>query len=87
MGADQNVKLRGSFERSLRRALHKLTEDFAVIAIGDGGPSDPYRYFVHPVHIGMMGDTAEAKALLSVLETDSGAEAAVAKAMAKLAGK
>jgi hypothetical protein len=38
--ADRDAKLRASFERSLRRALHRLTSDPFLIAMGDGGPGD-----------------------------------------------
>jgi hypothetical protein len=60
MGAEPNAKLRTSFERSLRRALHRLAGDFILIAMGDGGPGEPLRYFIHPLSIGMMGETPEA---------------------------
>ena len=58
-----DAKLRPSFERSLRRALHSLTREPFLIAIGDGGRGDPYRYFIHPLLIGMWGDTRLQKAL------------------------
>ena len=53
-------KLRITVERSLRRALHRLTDRWHLIAIGDGGLGDPLRYFIHPSMIGMMGETPEA---------------------------
>jgi hypothetical protein len=65
--------------RSLRRAVHKMVEDQVLIALGNGGPSEPYRYFFHPMLIGMMGDSALQKAL----EADSGAELAVMKLLWK----
>jgi len=34
--------------RSLRRALHKMVKDEAVLTIGAGGPSNPYRYCLNP---------------------------------------
>jgi hypothetical protein len=81
-----DAKLRVSFERSMRRALHRLTSDHLLLAMGDGGPGDPLRYFIHPLMIGMMGDTPEAGALSEALKADSGAEAAAAKFMATLRG-
>jgi hypothetical protein len=40
------TKSRPTFdERSLRRALHRLTEKCMLIAMGNGGPGDPLRYF------------------------------------------
>jgi hypothetical protein len=35
--------------RSLRRALHKMVKDGAVLALGAGGPADPHRYCPHPI--------------------------------------
>jgi hypothetical protein len=83
-GADlpADAKLRPSFERSLRRATHSLTQSFHLIAIGDGGPGDPHRYFIHPLMIGMMGDTPTAHTLQKALEADSETEAAAAKSIA-----
>jgi hypothetical protein len=52
--------------------------------MGDGGPGDPLRYFIHPLAIGMMGDTPQARALHVALEADSGANEAAAKFMMKL---
>jgi hypothetical protein len=77
------VKLRPSFERSVRRALHSLTTNNMLIAMGDGGPGDPLRYFLHPLLIGFLGDTPEAKALQAALEADSGANEAAGRFMAK----
>lgn len=85
VGAEPGVGLRSSSERSLRRALHRMAENGGgLIAIGDGGRADPYRYFIHPLIIGMMGRTPEADALQQALEADPGAEKAAAKAMAEM---
>jgi hypothetical protein len=65
IGGD-DVELTASFERSLRRALHRMVEGGGLIAIGDGGRSDPHRYFIHPLIIGMMSKTPEADALARV---------------------
>jgi hypothetical protein len=84
VGVEPGTELRLSFERSLRRALHRLCEDEILIAIGDGGRGDPFRYFIHPLIIGLMGDTPEAHALEEALEADAGAKAAMAKENAKM---
>jgi hypothetical protein len=81
---DDGDRLSASFERSLRRALHRMAENGGLIVIGDGGRADPYRYFIHPLIIGMMSDTPEADALRQALEADPGAEKAVAKWMAEM---
>jgi hypothetical protein len=75
--AAMETKLRPTFdERSLRRAVHRLTEKCMLIAMGNGGPGDPLRYFVHPLRIGMVRDqdAARAEAMQSALEADPGAE-------------
>jgi hypothetical protein len=55
---EAGTRLRLSFERSLRRALHRIAEPGGeLIVIGEGGRADPYRYFIHPLIIGMMGKT------------------------------
>jgi hypothetical protein len=78
-------RLSASFERSLRRALHRMAEDGGgLIAIGDGGRAEPYRYFIHPLVIGMMGKTPEAAALQQALEADPGADMAADKFMARM---
>jgi hypothetical protein len=68
LGAQPNEKLRASFERSLRRAIQRLVRDWHLIAIGDGGPRDPCRYFLHPMLIGMLDDTPKGRSLLKALE-------------------
>lgn len=42
IGAD-DVRLTASFERSMRRALHRMVEGGELIAIGGGGRVEPYR--------------------------------------------
>src|SRR4051812_7842959 len=37
-----------SLERSLRRALHRMVKDGALIAMGDGGRADPVAVFHSP---------------------------------------
>jgi hypothetical protein len=66
----QGAGLERLFEWSLRRALHGLTGSGALIALCDGGPGDPRRYFIHPFVIGMIGDTAEARELTEVLAAE-----------------
>jgi hypothetical protein len=47
-----------------------------LITIGDGGRSDPYRYFLNPIGIALMCSEPEAEALWKALEADPGAEEA-----------
>jgi hypothetical protein len=47
------------------------------------GRGEPFRYSIHPLMIGMMGETPEAKALQEALEADSGTQQASAKWIAK----
>jgi hypothetical protein len=78
------TKLRRTFdERSLRRALHRLTDKCMLIAAGNGGPGDPLRYFVHPLRIGMMEDKTRADALRAALEADPDSDRAAAAWMAE----
>ncbi len=58
-----DTQLPKSLQRSIRRALHQLTGSRALIAISGGGMAEPYRYFIHPVLIGMIGNKREARAL------------------------
>ena len=44
INAAPDAKLRASFERSLRRALHTMTNGSVLIAMGDGGRGEPFRY-------------------------------------------
>jgi hypothetical protein len=83
-GAPKGARLRPSVERSMRRALHRMVSNGGMIAIGDGGRAEPFRYFIHPILIGMMGDTPEASALRAALEADPGANKAAAKAMVEM---
>ena len=49
-----------SLKRSLRRALQRLVETEHVVAIGDGGRGDPFRYCVHPLVLASGAGTKEA---------------------------
>jgi hypothetical protein len=75
--------LYSSLERSLRRALHRMVKDGLLVAFGDGGQSDPYRYFFHPMGIAIMCGEPEAHALWKALEADPGSNEALGKLMAK----
>ena len=72
-------RLAASFERSIRRALHRMVDAGELIAIGDGGRGDPYRYFFHPIGIAIMCDKPEASALWKALEADPGTEEALVR--------
>jgi hypothetical protein len=76
-----------SFTRSMRRALHRMVSCGELIAIGDGGRAEPYRYFIHPLIIWLMGDTPEAHTLQEALRADPGASEAERRDGAKLLGK
>jgi hypothetical protein len=84
------AELRPSVVRSWRRALHRMVATSVLIALGDGRPGNPYRYFLHPVFIfGEMGDTPEAQALMKALEDfagDAGDPASMFYAPASLLG-
>jgi len=67
-------KLRVSFERSLRRALHRFVCDEILISVGNGGPADPLQYLPHPLLIAFGGNKAEIQAASAVL-TDAIAKA------------
>ena len=81
---EDGIKLYSSFERSLRRALHLMVSDGGLIAIGDGGRGDPFRYSIHPRIMRTMCDTEEEfDALLEVLAADPGASKAWDKCMGR----
>jgi hypothetical protein len=83
-GLEPDAPWRPAFARSMRRALHLLTKQHLLVAMGDGRPGNPYRYFLHPISVGMMGDTPEARALYAALEADPDANRAVADSMARM---
>jgi hypothetical protein len=58
----------------------RLVEDSRLIAIGHGGPREPFRYFIHPLIIGALATTnqREAKRLEKALNKDPGANRAAA---------
>jgi hypothetical protein len=52
-----------------------LTERLALTARGRGVPGEPFRYYVHPVFVGILKGSkkdAEADALAAALEADKG---------------
>lgn len=69
---EAGTELQRSFERSLRRALQHLARDGLLIVIGGGGPGDPFRYFFHPLSIGMMGERGlpEQRALEEAIQAE-----------------
>jgi hypothetical protein len=81
---DGGFLLATSFERSIRRSLQRMVRDDGLIAIGDGGRADPFRYFIHPRVMRAMCDTEEQfDALLEVLAADPGAGEAWDKCMGR----
>ena len=80
---DDDVQLSASFERSVRRALHRMVSTGMLVALGAGGRSDPSRYFLHPMGIAIMCDEPEAEALWKALGADPGANEALNRLRAK----
>jgi hypothetical protein len=44
--------------RTKDRALKRLCDDGSIMIIGKGGRSDPYRYWVDPMMVALIGDKA-----------------------------
>ena len=80
---EDGAKLYPSFERSLRRAIHRMVSDRMLVAFGDGGRSDPYRYFFHPMGIAIMCDEPEAQALWKAMQADPGSNEALGELILK----
>jgi hypothetical protein len=66
--APPDAVLRSPVERSLRRALHSMVRDQMLAVIGRGRPGDPFRYFINPLVIAMVGDESEYRAYLDAIE-------------------
>jgi hypothetical protein len=80
LGAEDGTKLRPSFERSLRHALHQMVSDGGLITIGGGGRADPFRYFMDPTLIAIASTTPEeGHAWLNALAADPGANKGIKK--------
>jgi len=78
----QRTKLEPSLTRSLRRALHSMVVNSGeLIALGNGGRAEPYRYFFHPVTLYLMKD----QALQEAFDADPGAKEAIRRDTTKLA--
>jgi hypothetical protein len=70
-------------EGSVRRALHSLVDVGCLITIGGGGPSDPYRYFLHPMFFALIADREEWEAVVAALDAAPGGREAANRATAK----
>jgi hypothetical protein len=68
--APAGAVLRPPVERSLRRALQSLVHDQIIITLGSGGPSDPHRYFLHPLAALVACDKQEFDALCEAFEAE-----------------
>ena len=80
LDVEDGTKLRPSFERSLRHALHRMVSDGGLIAIGGGGRADPLRYFMDPTLIAIASTTPEeGHAWLNALAADPGANEGMKK--------
>jgi hypothetical protein len=65
--------------RSLRRAMKSLVDDHSLIAIGEGGPADPKRYWLNPMMIAMSGNKDDFDKATAMLEREPGGVAAMSK--------
>jgi len=45
---EPGFEMSSSLKRSLRRALKKMVDEHTLIALGNGGPADPFRYCINP---------------------------------------
>ena len=81
MGLTDKLEAWPSLKRSMHRALHSMVVSGELIALGDGGRADPYRYFFHPVILYLMKD----QALQEAFDADPGAKEAVRRNTTKLA--
>jgi hypothetical protein len=82
MGLTDKLESWPLLKRSLRRALHSMVVNSGeLIALGNGGRADPYRYFFHPVTLYLMKD----QALQEAFDADPGAKEAVRRDTTKLA--
>jgi hypothetical protein len=70
-GVPAGDTMRQSPERSLRRALHSLVRDQALIALGGGGRADPHRYFLNPMMVAMGGNQSQFDAVIAALKAES----------------
>src|SRR5262245_35350850 len=64
-------RLDPTVERSARRALQRMGEDGMILAIGKGGPGDPYRYCIHPIVFAAVGDVQGYRDAVAVFEADN----------------
>jgi hypothetical protein len=46
MKGDDPIPFEATFVRSVRRALRKMVDNKAIVALGKGGPRKPHRYSV-----------------------------------------
>jgi len=80
---DPNRKLYPTRVRALRRALKGLCDSGVLMAVGDGGPSDAYRYCINPLVAAIGGTKEQYDKAIAMLQADPGANVAMAKWMAK----
>lgn len=68
--------------RSLRRALKNLVDDETLIAIGEGGPADPKRYWLNPLMMALCDNwnKEDLDRISAVLQNEPGGTAAANKA-------
>jgi hypothetical protein len=85
--ADMTEALGGGFTlvRSFRRALKCLVDDGTIIAIGEGGPGDPKRYWVNPMMVALFGEKERYDAITATLVAEPGGQDAMNKAASTIA--
>jgi hypothetical protein len=76
--------IKPTFQRSMRRALKKMVDDGSLMALGDGGPGDPKRYWLDPLMVAMTGSREEYESAFAALKADPGAEGACFKFMQRM---
>lgn len=73
--------------RSFRRAMKSLVDDGTIIAIGEGGPGDPKRYWVNPMMVALFGEKERYDAVTTTLVAEPGGEDAMNKAARAMMSK
>lgn len=67
------VTMLPDFQRSVRRALKRMVDDQAIIALGKGGPADPHRYCPNPMLVAMACDAQTYERVVAMINADPAA--------------
>jgi hypothetical protein len=54
--------------RSLRRALHKMVKDGALVELGKGGRAGPHHYYFHPIVLMQLFEREEMRAMCAEMD-------------------